>query len=289
MNYNQPQHTNNEKLSQENQQIMVDALAKALVQAAGPQKQQGSSAAANRNEPKIIDLVELFYVVLGKIHYVIIAALIGAIFMGIQATKSIPMYSATSKLYIVGSQGTSMNISDLQLGSMLTLDYEEVFRTWEVHEMVRSQLGLNYSYSQMQGMISISNPEDTRVLYITARNADAQLAADIANAYATAAKTFILQTMDSEEPNVFSVALVPSVASRVSKASQAVKGFLLGAVLACGIIVLLFVIDDRPRTPEHIQQAADIPTLAVIPALTKSQMNQTSNSSGKRGHKHGLS
>lgn len=151
--------------------------------------------------------------------------------------------------------------------------------------MVRSQIGLNYSYSQMQSMISVSNPEDTRVLYITARNANAQLAADIANAYAAAAKTFILQTMDSEEPNLFSVALVPSVASQVSKASQAVKGFLLGAVLAVGIIVLLFVLDDRPRTPEHIQQAADIPTLAVIPALSKDQVK------GKKGgHKHhGLS
>ena len=253
------------------QQVLVDALAKALVQAAGTQPEQG---AAKRQEPKTIDLIELFYMILSKIHYVIIAALVGAIFMGVQAARSTPMYSATSKLYIVGNQGASINLSDLQLGSMLTMDYEEVFRTWEVHEMVRSQIGLNYSYSQMQSMISVSNPEDTRVLYITARNA-----------YATAAKTFILQTMDSEEPNLFSVALVPSVASQVSKASQAVKGFLLGAVLAVGIIVLLFVLDDRPRTPEHIQQAADIPTLAVIPALSKDQVK------GKKGgHKHhGLS
>ena len=78
--------------------------------------------------------------------------------------------------------------------------------------------------------------------------------------------------MDAEEPNLFSVALVPSVASVVSKASNAVKGFMLGAVLAVGVIVLLFVLDDRPRTPEHIQQAADIPTLAVIPSISKKEL-----------------
>lgn len=283
-NYQLPQGTEKQdSITPENRQVMVDALAKALVQAAGNQQPQPQPV-QRRQEPKTIDLVELFYMVLSKIHYVIIAALIGAIFMGVRASHSIPMYSATSKLYIVGNQGSSLNISDLQVGSMLTMDYEEVFRTWEVHEMVRSQLGLNYSYSQMQGMISISNPEDTRVLYITARNADAQLAADIANTYATAGKTFILQTMDSEEPNVFSVALVPSVASRVSKGGEAVKGFMLGALLAVGVIVLLFVIDDRPRTPEHIQQAADIPTLAIIPAM---KLDQAKNR--KRGHKHGLS
>lgn len=251
------------------QQALVDALARALVLSAAEQQKQKSSAPAPQQDGRTIDLIELFYHLLSKLHFIIVAALIGAIFMGIQASRSVPIYSATAKLFVVGNQGTSVSISDLQLGAMLTMDYEEVFRTWEVHEMVRSQLGLNYSYSQLQSMISISNPEDTRVLYITARHANAQMAADIANAYAQAAKTFILQTMDAEEPNTFSMALVPSYASIVSKSSYAVRGFLLGAVLAAGVIVLLFVMDDRPRTPEHIQAAADIPTLAVIPAMSK--------------------
>ena len=90
------------------QQVLVDALAKALVQAAGTQPEQG---AAKRQEPKTIDLIELFYMILSKIHYVIIAALVGAIFMGVQAARSTPMYSATSKLYIVGNQGASINLT----------------------------------------------------------------------------------------------------------------------------------------------------------------------------------
>ena len=250
------------------QQVLVEALAKALVNASQEKKEEH----APRPEVKTIDLVELMYHVLSRIHYVLVCALVGAIIMVIQAASAVPVYSATAKLYIVGSQGATINVSDLQLGSMLTMDYEEVFRTWEVHEMVRSQLGVNYTYSQLQSMIRISNPEDTRILYITARHSNAQMAADIANAYASAARTFILQTMDAEEPNLFSVALVPSVASVVSKASNAVKGFMLGAVLAVGVIVLLFVLDDRPRTPEHIQQAADIPTLAVIPSISKKEL-----------------
>ena len=286
MKNNQPVQGRNPDVSPEMQQHLIDALSKALVQSVAG-SQRPADTAAQENTLKEIDLVELLFIILSKIHYVIIVALIGAILMGMRAGNAIPMYSATSKLYIVGSQGTALNIADLQMGSMLTMDYEEVFRTWEVHEMVRSQLGLNYSYGQLQSMISIANPEETRVLYITARNANAQLAADIANAYATAAKTFILQTMDSEEPNVFSIALVPSVASRVSKATEAVKGFLLGSVLALGVIVLFFVFDDRPRTPEHIQKAADIPTLAVMPTLNKQPKHKTKKL--KRGHKNALS
>ncbi len=263
----------------EEQQMLVEALSNALIQSV--QNKQQNTEEHHRRE---IDLVELFFALLSKIHFVIIAALIGAIIMGSNASKAIPMYSATSKLYIVGNQGTALNVSDLQMGAMLTMDYEEVFRTWEVHEMVRSQLDLNYSYGQLQGMLSVSNPEDTRVLHITVRNADAQLAADLANAYAAAAKTFILQTMDSEEPNVFSMALVPSTPSRVSKATQAAKGFLIGGALMCGLLTLFFVLDDRPRTPEHIQKAADIPTLAIVPATNGEKMKKKA-----RGHRRALS
>lgn len=217
-----------------------------------------------QNEPKTIDLVELFYQVLSKIGYVILAAIIGAAAMGYTASKSVPIYTATSKLYIVGSQSTTL-MQNLQLGTLLTMDYQEVFKTWEVHEMVREELDLDYSYNQLQSMLTVSTPEDTRVMYITVRNSDAQLATDLANAYAQAAKTFILQTMDAEEPNIFSMALVPGTAQVTSRSSRIMMGFLLGSALAIGIIALRFIMDERPRSPEDISKVADIPTLTVIP------------------------
>ena len=252
----------------EDQQIMIDALASALLQAS---RQQAGSAGPAMHMPaqddnsKTIDLIELFYHLLSKLIYVLLAAVAGAALMWYTTADSVPIYTATSKLYIVGSSGTTVNIADIQLGNLLSMDYEEVFKTWEVHEMVREDLKLDYSYQAMQGMISVTRPEDTRVLYISARNPDPQLATDLANAYAKAAKTFILQTMDGEEPNIFSVALVPSVASVVSKTSRVIMGFLIGTVLSIGIIVLRFIFDDRPRTPEDISKVAGIPTFAVIP------------------------
>lgn len=74
-------------------------------------------------------------------------------------------------------------MADLQLGTALTSDYQEVFKTWEVHEMVIEELGLPYSYKEMQSMLTVSNPEDTRVLYITVTYPDAKMAAEIANSY----------------------------------------------------------------------------------------------------------
>ena len=210
--------------------------------------------------------MELFYYLLSKLHFIALGTLIGALLLGFYgSSRVVPIYSSTSKLYIMGQTGTSI-ISDLQIGEKLTMDYQEVFKTWEVHEMVSQELGLNLSYSKMQSMLSVSNPEDSRVLYITVRDTDAQRAADIANAYASAAKRFITQTMDTDEPSTFSVALVPSVASSTSITDYVLRGILLGTMAVIGVLVLIFLLDNRPKSPEDIMQAANIPTLAVIPS-----------------------
>lgn len=254
----------------DDQQVLIDALAKALVKATdNPQPQKAARPAVDGDEAQF-DIVEFFYRVLAKIHYVIGAAVLGAVVMAIYAIfATTPVYQATAKLYIMNQDSVSINVSDLQIGSMLTMDYKEVFKTWEVHEMVRSKLNLDYSYSQLQDMLSITNPNDTRVLYITVTNENAELASEIANAYAQSGKEFILQTMDTKEPNVFSVALVPSAAVSTSKTGYVLRGFIVGTVLALGVIFLIFVLDDRPRTPEDIMKAAGIPTLAIVPVEEK--------------------
>lgn len=228
-----------------------------------------------QQEPKTVDLAGMFFRILEKFWIILVSAAVCATVMGVLAGNSVMTYSATSKLYIVNKDSSGVNISDLQLGTVLTLDYQEVFKTWEVHEMVIEELDLPYSYQQMQSMLTISNPEETRILYITVSNPDAKMAAKIANAYAKAAKTFITNTMEGVEPSDFSIALEPSVGSGANVGSSAVIGFVGGGVLAVAILAFLFVLDNRPRSPEAIQQYGGIPTLSVFPA------NKDKHSSGK--------
>lgn len=246
-------------------QLFAEILSRMDSQAKVAQTRQDQRAGHSAQAAQTIDLVELFYYLLSKLHFIVLGMLLGALLLGFYAVSSVaPIYTATAKLYIMGQTGNSI-ISDLQIGTVLTLDYQEVFKTWEVHQMVNEQLGLAYSYSQLQSMLTVENPEDTRLLYITIRDTDAQRAADIANAYATAAKKFITQTMDTDEPSTFSIALVPSVASNGGITGYVIRGILLGTVLAGGILVLIFLLDNRPKSPEDIMRYANIPTLAVIP------------------------
>jgi capsular polysaccharide biosynthesis protein len=258
-NYN---NTDSEAQRTQDEQMFARILSRMSEQDTDSTAPQGGKTGARQT----IDLVELFYYLLARVHVIILGMVLGGVLLGFYAANSItPMYSATSKLYIMGTTGSSI-IADLQIGSVLTMDYQEVFQTWEVHELVNEELGTNYSYSTLQSLITVTNPEDTRVLYITARHPDAQTAADIANAYAVAAKKFIVQTMNTDEPSTFSIALVPNVSSGNGVTSYVIRGILLGTVLAGGILVLIFLLDSRPKSPEDIMRYANIPTLAVVPA-----------------------
>lgn len=249
------------------QNALVQKLSEALVQAT-----QGGAAAAQpiddmqAEDGMSVDLMELFFRILSKIHFVILAALVGTLLAGLYVQyRVVPVYQATSTLYIVNSSGLQVSVSDLQVASTLTQDYQRIFRAWELHELVIDALDLDYTYSQMSGMVSVSNPDDTRMLDIVVRHPDPELAAKIANEYANQAKTFIQSTMEGEEPNVVSKALTPTSPVGMGMSRYMMLGFLMGGMLVVGIIVLQFLLDDRPHTPDDITKMAGIPTLAVVP------------------------
>ena len=104
-------------------------------------------------------------------------------------------------------------------------------------------------------------------MYITARHPDAQMAADMAGANADAAKRFITETMGTDEPSLFSVALQPTEPVSPRKTLNTVLGALVGGLVMAAILVVRFIMDDKIKTSEDITKYLGIPTLAIVPAL----------------------
>lgn len=214
-----------------------------------------------------IDLLELFFRLIESWKLICVTAFAGAVIMGVVSFFFItPRYEATSKLYVTNSKDSAINLSDLQIGSYLTKDYQEVFRTWEVHERVIQNLGLDFTYDELENIVSVSNPSDTRMLYITANTTDPQLSTDIANEYAAVARQYISDKMATEEPNIMSIALKPTKPVSPNKTLNVMLGFVLGGLLMAGIITIRFVMDDKIKTADDITKYVDLPTLAIVPS-----------------------
>lgn len=248
-----------------------------------------------QNQPEgEINFLELFYHLLSKVRIIIAAALIGAILMGAYSFfLAKPTYQATSKLYVLASQDSAINLSDLQIGSTLTKDYLEVFNTWEVQAMVVNNLGLDYGYTQVRKMIEIECPEATRMLYITATSYSAQEAADLANEFAAVAQQYITEIMLTDQPSIMSQARVPSKPVSPNKPLNVIKGFLAGFVLACVILAIRFFMDDKIKSGDDIRKYTDMNVLAIVPVngmekipakLQKAAAAAAANSEKKEGN-----
>lgn len=215
-----------------------------------------------------IDLVALFYRLVEKAKYVAAAAIAGALIAGVITVYfTTPQYTATSKLYVMNSGESAINLSDLQIGTYLTADYAEVFKNWHVHEMVIQELDLPYGYGWLSNRLKVTNPSNTRILYISFTSADPNEAKLIADTYARKAQEFIASTMDTRMPNLFEEALTPSAPSSPSKTLNIIMGFAAGFLLACALITINFVVDDRILNSEDIEKYLELNVLGIMPVI----------------------
>ncbi len=229
-----------------------------------------------------IDPIELLRQLLSRIGVILITAILGTVLAGVYTFYYVtPIYESTAKLYVLNSGDSAINLSDLQVGSYLASDYIEVFNTWEVHEMVIQNLNLPYNTDYMQGSLSVYNPSNTRIIFITFESPDPHEAMVIANEYASVAIQFISKTMATEEPNIMSAALEPAYPTSPKKTVNLLMGFMVGLLLSSGAIVLRFMIDDKVKTAEDIRKYAKLPVLAVVPTLKHRRTNTKSSGRGR--------
>ena len=222
-----------------------------------------------------VNLMELLYRFYEKAMHIILAVAAGAVIAGIYSYWfATPKYESTAKLYVLNSENSILDLSDLQIGSYLTADYKEVFKAWEVNEQVLENLGLDYSYSELAKMVTITNPTDTRILYITVTTHDADESMLMANEYAEVARKYISDTMQTKTPSILSTALISSRPVSPNKVLNMVIGAIAGAVISAGVILILFLADDKVKSEEDILNCCGMYTLAIVPDIDEEEMMQ---------------
>ena len=242
-----------------------------------------------------IDLVELFYLLWGHAWQIILCLILGAgLALGYTKLLVTPLYQATSSIYIVSASNNSVvNLTDLQIGAQLTADYQELILSRPLLEDVIENLELTngegepMSTTALSRMITITNTEDTRILKVTVTSPDPQESADIANELIDQACIYLPQIMETEEPNLVEEAIPPTQKSSPSNARNVVLGGLLGACLACGVLVLRYLMNDTFVTPDDVVKYLGVQPLAVIPEADLGDFNdkKRKNPFGRKGKK----
>lgn len=214
-----------------------------------------------------IDLFELMLYYKSRLVFVIGGFLIGAILMALVTIYLVaPKYTATAKLYMVSSSSDSIvNLSDLDLGTSLSSDYEELLRVRPILEEVIKKEKLPYTYEQLLNMLTISTVSDTRILSISAESKKPDEAKRIVNRLATLAVTELPKLMDTSKPNIAENAIMPKKKSSPSLFKNTMLGAIVGLVIVLVVLTFFFMTDDTMKSAEDVEKEFGIMPLTVIP------------------------
>ncbi|MGN0132752.1 MAG: YveK family protein [Lachnospiraceae bacterium] len=239
-----------------------------------------------------IDLRELFFVLLGKLHILILALVLGAVVMFFISEAVLPAeFESTTSIYVLNKQDSNVvTYSDLQTGTQLTKDYAELVKSRSVMEKVISQLQLNGLYEDMEKidsdglakMVTVNNATDTRIISITVRDTNPARAQDIANAIRETAAVHITSVMDIEAVNVVDYAEMPMEPVSPNVLKNVVIGALISFLLAAAVIIIIYLLDDTIKSPDDIERYLGISLLGTIPLDESLSKKKRQNGSGRK-------
>ena len=243
----------------------------------------------NNNEEIEIDLLELVRVLLGRLWAIVLATALG---LGIAAGVTIlfikPVYNSTSILYVLTKTTSITSLSDIQMGTSLTQDYMVVIKSRPVLQKVIDNLGLDMSYGELSRNIAVNNPTNTRFLEITVSNHDAYLSKKIVDELADVSAERMAEVMETQAPNIMDYGQVPDGPSSPNLIKNSIIGAMIGFIIACGIIVVLYLLNDSIKTSEDIERYLGINTLGLIPLEEGVSKRKTHgrDATAKKSHKH---
>lgn len=217
----------------------------------------------NRNE---IDFRGVFLALKQKLLVIIMSGLllscIGCLFTMLFVN---PKYSSSATMLVLPREENTTAMSELQAGTQLANDYAVLITSRPVLEEVIDNLELDMTCERLSDTITVTNPQDTRLLQITVKDSDPSAAKSIVNELASVASAYIGENMEMDAPNIIEKGEIPTQRTSPNMSAIALLGLVAGLILSAGIITLMTILDDTIKTEDDITRYLGVSTLANVP------------------------
>ena len=196
-----------------------------------------------------------------KILILLVTVLFTAVSLAYSIFLVTPQYSSTTKVYVVNQtkDDKAITTQDVQLGSLLVKDYKEIILSNKVMEDSAEKSGLGITAKQLAGKVSVDAPKDTRIISITVRDKDPQVASQLANTVKEVSADQIKDVTTLEEAKAATSPSSPNIPK------NAILATALGFILAVAGVVLFELLDDRIKRAEDIEDGMGLVLLGVVP------------------------
>ena len=202
-----------------------------------------------------------------KILILLVTFLFAAVSLAYSIFLVTPQYSSTTKVYVVNQKKDDKAITtqDVQLGSLLVKDYKEIILSNKVMEDAADKSGTGLTAKQLAGKVSVDAPKDTRIISITVRDKDPQVASELANTVKEVSADQIKEVTKIDDVTTLEEAKAATSPSSPNIPKNGILATVLGFIIAVAGVVLFELLDDRIKRAEDIEDGMGLVLLGVVP------------------------
>jgi capsular polysaccharide biosynthesis protein len=220
-----------------------------------------------------INLAELFNYYLKKLPIIIVVTIIVAILGYFYVEKvQVPMYHGTTTIILVEKEddkNSTVTQNDLILNEKLVSTYSEIIKSRRVLDQVIDDLNLKTNTNDLAEQVTVTAVSETSIIKVTVSNKNKKEAVIIANKVAEVFKKEITDIYNLENVSIIDNAIVENNPYNVNVKKQMVIYILVGIVLSCGIIFVMYYFDNTIKNKNEIEDKLNIPVLGEIPVAKK--------------------
>jgi capsular polysaccharide biosynthesis protein len=213
-----------------------------------------------------IDLMEILSLLIHHAWVFVLAALIGALVVGVSVKLFVPSkYTSRATIYVFSTAGET-NTQTLSQADKMIEDFRIIAKSRPTIELVIQELGWDMTPSELmrENTISVTSPEDSHMLRIAVTNKDPLKAQQVSNALARVMQDQIAEIMKSERPQFVEHAALGSKTSPYVK-RDALIGGLACALVAVIVVLVRYFMNDTITTEEDVNRYLGITILSSVP------------------------
>ncbi len=192
----------------------------------------------------------------------IVCMVISLIYSSFIAT---PMYDSTAKLYVVNKETQVVNSVDFSISTYLTNDFTEIIGDMVVLEEVANDLGNKYDINTLKGFITVSQPEDTRIIEIKVRSPKAEDSKQIADSICRISQNKLVDVMGFDRINIIRNGSLEKTPASPSTILNLIYALIFGIIVSAIIILTIYLTDNKISTRQDVEKYLNLSVLASIP------------------------
>ncbi len=237
-----------------------------------------------------LDIRAVIALLISKLKWIIAAAVVLAVGFGLYTRFMIPnTYRSEVQMYVSNytdlTQAQGATTGGLTASQQLVNEYIVILRNDKLLSLVANALqqqegGYVMTPAAIRAVSSMSSVNETAMLNIAVTTTDPALSKALCDVFARVAPAQLeavmeMGTIKPMEQAKIGVKIGPNVPK------NAILGGFIGAVIACAIIIIMYLFDNTVTGERELKRRLDVTVLGEVPSLQPDKKGGKKNDAGK--------